>query len=271
MPSRIVIASPQGGTGRTALAAQLAALLSAAGKRCLAIDFDPQNMLGLWLGGSPSAWISGQSGGRSSLSVLNFELGPNALANSLRERRAAVPHVPFGTRDQLRPGIGPELIVRADALRARLGALEPPSCQMVVIDTPSGENVYSEAALSIADMVIVPLRADASSLATLPRYESWLRSINARVLPGSVHYVLSMFDPTRPLACDSADALSQCAEGRVVPRVIHDDESVREQFARGTPLELDAGAQAFHDYAWLANYVTRSLERPHTSASAHAS
>jgi chromosome partitioning protein len=271
VPFRIVIASPQGGTGRTALAAQLAGLLSAGGKRCLAIDFDPQNMLGLWLGGNPSAWISGQSGGRAALSVLNFELGPNALANSLRDRRALVPHVPFGSRDQLRPGIGPELVARVDALRARLGALEPSSCQVVVLDTPSGENVYSEAALSIADLVLVPLRADASSLATLPRYESYLRSVCPRVFPSSVHYVLSMFDPARPLACDSADALSHCAEGCVIPRVIHDDETVREQFARGTPLELDPSAQAFHDYAWIASYVTRALERSQASASAHAS
>src|ERR1700754_2483856 len=134
MAFRLVIASPQGGTGRTTLTAQLTALLSAAGKRCLAIDLDPQNMLGLMLGGNPSAWINGQSGGRSALSVLNFELAASALANSLRDGRALVPHVPFGGRDQLRPGIGHDLITRADALRARLGALEPQSCQVMVID-----------------------------------------------------------------------------------------------------------------------------------------
>lgn len=270
MTFTIVVASPQGGVGRTTLVAQLASQLALAGARCLAIDLDPNDMLSLSLGGSPSEWMTDSPSYHGGLSVLNTALGVGSLAESLRERRARLPHVPFGSRFITTREVR-ERLARVDVLRERVRALTPPNCKILLLDTPSGDNPYSEAALALADIVLLPLRADAACLATMAAYESYLRRVAPHIYPRGIHYVLSMFDPTRQLATDVADLLGQCVDGTVVPRAIHEDEAVREQFARGTPLSIDGGAQAFADFKWLASYVTEALGRQGVDAAAHAS
>ena len=270
MAITIVVASPQGGVGRTALVAQLASQLSAGGARCLAIDLDPHDMLSLALGGSPSEWMSSAPTYHGGLSVLNTSLGVNALTDSLRERRARVPHVPFGSRF-ITGREERERLSRVEALRERVLSLTPANCKILLLDTPSGDNPYSEAALSLADIALLPLRADAACLATMPAYEAYLRRVAPQIYPHGIHYVLSIFDPTRQLATDVADLLAQCVDGKVLPRAIHDDEAVREQFARGTPLSIEGGAQAFADYKWITAYVTEALGKLGVDSAAHAS
>ena len=46
----IAVVSTAGGTGRTTLSAALAVLLARRGRPVVALDFDPQNMLGAHLG-----------------------------------------------------------------------------------------------------------------------------------------------------------------------------------------------------------------------------
>lgn len=270
MAFTITVASPQGGVGRTALVAQLAALLSTSGRRCLAIDLDPQDMLSLSLGGNPSEWMNAASPYHAGLSVLNSSAGVSLLADSLRERRARVPHIPFGSR-HITGRDERARLSQFDTLRERVSSLIPSSCKVLLLDTPCGDNVQAEVALSLADIVLVPLRSDAASLASLPGYEGFLRRACPGVFPHGIHYVLSVFDPTRQLASDVADLVGQCVDGSLLSRVIHEDESVREQFARGTPLAIDSGAQAHADYAWLAAFVTRVIESRENDAVVHAS
>lgn len=273
MTFHVVLASPNGGTGRTTIVAQLAAALGSSGTRCLAIDLDPQNTLGLMLSGSPNSWIT--SGGASgSLCLLDRDVGASALAASLRSRRAQIPYVPFGARDpERRRALKSELMARPEALREQLSALTPSSCELLLIDTPSGSNPWSDAALRLADLIIVPLRADPTCLASLPGYESYLSAIDAKAYPESVHYVINQLDPTRQLSADIADALASCVQGHVLARPIHEDEAVREQLALGTPLDLTPGMQANHDFRWLAQHVQSELAKRHPLANtaAHAS
>ncbi len=273
MARRVVVASPQGGTGRTTLVAQLAAALTAMGKRCLAVDLDPQNTLALLLSQSASAWVANGAGVRGNLTVLDRELSPSLLAESLRSRRAQVAHIPFGARDLVRRReLRAELSARPEALDERLTALTPASCEVVLIDTPGGENPWTEAALAAADQVLVPLRADPICLASLSNYESYLKAVAPHVFPHALDYVLNLFDPSRQLASDIADVIAECAQGRVLPRVVHEDEALREQLALGAPLALEAASQAYQDFAWLASFLARGLERSDASAAAaHAS
>jgi cellulose synthase operon protein YhjQ len=260
----IVVASPKGGVGRTTLVAQLAARITASGKRCLALDLDPQNSLGLHLGGSPAAWLSASQPSPASLAqsvgIVNPELTGHALAEYLRTRRAHVAHVPFGAHDiAQRRRAERELTGDPRKLRARIGTLLPPRCELVLIDTPAGTNAWAESALALADLVLVPLLAEPACLASVPAYESYLRATALLAPPQRIHYVVNRWNPTQQLACDVFNVLSDSLPERVFSRSIFDDEQLREALARGEPHSHDEGSQAAADFERLSQFVQASL------------
>jgi cellulose biosynthesis protein BcsQ len=242
----------------------VAAHLAAAGKRCFAVDLDPQNALALHLGGSLLQWVQTGTHVRTQVGpvdnvgagLMDLTLTAVGLAEYLRTQRAQVAHLPFGTHDLgLRKLAEQELLSDVRELRYRLTELSPPRCDFLLMDTPPGYNIWSEAALSLADLVIVPVLAQPACLAALPAYKSYLRECMAPSSLGRTRYVVNRWDSTRQLACDVFDVLAASMPGRVCPQAVHEDEQVREQLARATPLTLDSGSQAHADLAALAHYI----------------
>ncbi|MET0390313.1 MAG: cellulose synthase operon protein YhjQ/BcsQ [Polyangiales bacterium] len=265
MTRHIVITSPKGGVGRTTLVAQLATRLTARGKRCLAIDLDPQNTLALQLGASPTAWLNANQPGAASaahtVGIVNLELTAHALAEHLRARRAYVAHVPFGTHQSVsRRRAEAELTVDPRKLRARITTLAPPRCELVLIDTPAGQNAWAESALALADLVLVPLLAEPASLAAVPAWEAYLRAHAPAAYPQRVQYLINRWNPTQQVACDVFNVLSASLPGRVSQRGVFDDEQLREALARGEPQLQDAGSQAASDFESLADSVLEQIE-----------
>jgi cellulose synthase operon protein YhjQ len=275
MMAHVVVASPKGGVGRTTVAAHLSAQLSARDRRCMAVDLDPQNALGLHLCGTQAAWIASQStwpdANRRGVGFVQPDLTNTALIETLQMLRAQVAHVPFGAHDSAQRARAEADLARPDYLRQRLSALSPPRCDVLVIDTPAGGNAWSEAALALADLVLIPITPDPACFASLPAYERFLRAISPS-LQERAFYVINQFDPSRALACDVVDALYGALPGRVVPSPVVEDELMREQLALGAPLALDA-SQAARDLGALADFVhTRLFDaRPRSSVQAHAS
>lgn len=273
----VVIAAPKGGVGRTTLVAQLAARFTSLGRRCLAIDLDPQNVLGMYLGASSANWLGGGApgqvgGSKAALGLTQLDLTPSALADALRARRAQVAHLPFGATDAAqRRRAERELLGASHKLRERLLALSPPRCELRLVDTPAGLNAWSEAALELADLVLVPVLADAACFAALPAFEAYLRSHAPALYPSRVVYVVNQFVPGRQLACDVFASMARCFGERLFEAPLHDDESLREQLALGTPLLLDEGSQIAADIAALTTFLLDKLSSFQGTSTAHAS
>lgn len=263
MSRYIVVASPKGGAGKTTLLAQLASRLSTNGTRCLAVDLDPQNALAMQLG-SPAKWVSGQQPTTASLAhtvgIVNQELSSQALMEYLKSRRAAVAHLPFGAHNAYSRRHAEETLASdPQALRARIEGLLPPRCEAVLIDTPAGQNAWAEAALSFADLVLVPLLAEPACLALLPSYEVYLSAHATRAEPKHILYVVNRWNPAQQLACDVFSVLCDSLGDRVWSRCIFDDEHLREAFARNDPQAHDPGSQAGADFEQLARFTREWL------------
>jgi cellulose synthase operon protein YhjQ len=256
----IVVASPKGGVGKTTLVAQLASRMSANSTRCLAVDLDPQNALAMQLG-SPSKWVGSHQPTTASLAhtvgIVNQELSSQALMEYLKARRAAVAYVPFGTHNShSRRHAESTLTVDPSLLKERIDGLLPPRCEVVLLDTPGGQNSWAEAAMSFADLVLVPLLAEPACVATLPAYEVYLQSHAQRAYPKHAVYVVNRWNPAQQLACDAFSVLCDSLDDRVWSRCIFDDEHMREALARNEPQAQDPGSQAGADFEQLAKFVS---------------
>lgn len=270
MAFTVVIASPQGGSGRTTLVAQLAMGLSESRLRCLAVELDPQNTMSLHLGDTASAWVSAslQRGGDAhTLGIVHPEADARALAAQLRARRMRLPHIPFGTCDRatLARFVGAFLKDR-EWLRHRLRSLTPAHCDLMLIDTPAGRNPITDAALGVADLIVIPVLADAAGAALLPGYERYLAEVapKARSL-----YVINRWDPARALSCDVLEVLRGALSGRLFERAILEDETIRERLARGPGGPLDVDSQAAVDLAALSAVVCAAMGLPGGDAPLH--
>jgi cellulose synthase operon protein YhjQ len=220
---RVALISLNGGVGRTTIAAALARV-TAERVRSVAIDFDPQNTLGLHLGvpvGEPRGLSDPKFG------------GPD-LVELLRALQPDVPFVPFGraTRAQVS-----ELTrtVQNDPrwLSARLEGLLPSGSELLVIDTPAGRNPWSDQVADLADAVLVVLGADALSYANLADTENLLEELSA-TRAGSqraVGFLINRLDPRRPLSRDVRAAFGQALGDRLLSVALYEDESVREAVA----------------------------------------
>jgi cellulose synthase operon protein YhjQ len=249
MSVRIVVASLKGGTGKTTVAANLAAQLTRAGRRCMAFDLDPQNALGLHFGLPPG----------SGPGIVTEQLSARAVADHLRRIRATVAFLPFGQHSpEQRARVEAWLDAAPEWLPSRLDALSPPRCEVVVLDTPAAYSPWSRHALASADLVLAVLLADAASYATVPAFEEYAHNV-AGVAPERIHYLFNQFNPNRSLSRDVVDALRALIPNRVLPFEINDDEFTREQLANAKPVVDGTISQTAADFDQLAQWVLQRV------------
>lgn len=158
----VVVAQGKGGVGKTSLTANVAGLAALAGSRVLAVDLDQQGNLARDLGYDPGdgePLLQAFVGGR-----------PVPVLADVRPGLDVVPGGP-AVGDLLgiafaRSGRGGKDL--ADVLRA---SLEPVvgEYDLILVDTPPGERLLVEAALTVASYVVVPTRPDEASLDGLER------------------------------------------------------------------------------------------------------
>jgi cellulose synthase operon protein YhjQ len=261
----IAVISLRGGSGRTTVAANLAATLSQQGRRALAVDADPQNALQLHFGVDPSEGL-----GLSHKGVLSRD-----VAQFLVRFRGGAGCIPFG-RLTAHEAVGLELAtsLEPDWLRARLDDLVPPEAEVVVLDTPAAPSPWTEQALAMSDATLVLLRPDAASYATLPAVEDLLDASVVGDARANARYLVNGYDERRELDRDVLAALRGQLSGRALPFFVHADDVVAEALARRRLLTVDGGAsQAVADLRVLAEWVEQQVEKlagARTSASVPA-
>lgn len=240
----IAIVSTAGGTGRTTLCAALAILLARRGRQTVALDFDPQNLLGVHLG------IDGFAPHGIAHALLD---DANAWHAHTWRNAEGVLFVPYGVATS-------EQSARCDArlaaepkwLASALAQLDLPPDGVVLIDTARYPSQQAEQAVRSADLVIGVTPPEPAACATLVARLDALRSGGA-----PLRIVVNRLNPARDMQRDVL-AMLGAALGDGVPLVqrVHLDVALPESFARGTWLFDDAPhSQASHDLHGVANWL----------------
>ncbi len=246
----VCFASPKGGVGRTILTATVGVALHRLGRRVLAIDLDRQNAL-----------------------HLNFELPEElrGIADEIDSGRdwndlavetpAGIFLIPFGAvsgTEAMR--VHSHVAQHPGWLRERLMPFTAQPDLVVVVDMPPVPSAFNVELDPLANRHIMVLRADAMSLAVLPKllHGDYLLGITADRAP-QIGYVINQVDLRRQL-CRDVLALSRDVLGEALYGVVHQDEAVAEAAAcQLTVLDYAPDSVASYDIRAIAQRLHDSL------------
>jgi len=237
----IAVFSVKGGVGKTSAAVNLA-FSASLGHRTVLWDLDPQGSASFVLQADPRSKGSARSvvRGRSELSGL--------LRGTEEKRLSVVPaHGSFRALDlELDSVKAPR-----DRLRRALGSVGG-KVEVVVLDCPPGMSLVSEAVLTAADVIVVPVVPGALSTRSLDQVVELVASMRRRK-PRVVAF-LSMVDRRKAIHREAVDRLAAGAPP-MVPVVVPYSTTVErmgtERAPIGTfaPRSLAAGA---YEELWAA-------------------
>ncbi|ROM54034.1 cellulose synthase operon protein YhjQ [Pseudomonas canadensis] len=249
-PKAVALVSINGGVGRSTLATALSSGLQRQGESVVALDLDPQNALHLHFGVSPA--LPGI--GRTSL-----EHGPWSPLQQLSFAGCQV--IPFGEIDTpQQENLERWLKHEPCWLAQHLASLDLSARHTVIIDTPAGNNVYFHQALSVADVVLVIVQADAACLGTLDHLDVLLAPHLEGQHPPRVQVVINQVDERNAFSLDMVEAFTQRL-GKAALQV-HRDIAINEALAFGVdPLDSVEKRLAADDI----NDICRLLQAPKTS------
>ncbi len=248
----IAIANFKGGTGKTATAVNLAALLAREGKRVLLIDADAQH--------NSTDFYCPDWEGQTLTDVLKGTADPylkNILADTSYEGlQMLCADMGLLTLDLGAILNAPDVCTAYSDKRLYdlLRAAADDGIECVIIDCPPSFTASSVAALICADEVILPVKADAFSRAGALELIGQVRSLGSYHVAPRFRVLVTMVDRTR-LSRQVIDQLR--ADGLdVFDAVIHSSVCVGESSYTRLPLyEYAPRSRAAQDYEQLLREV----------------
>lgn len=251
----VSVVSAKGGVGKTTLAANLASVLAAAGRRVVAVDLDPQNSLRLYFG-VPLDSVDGLS--RAALAGAPWQ-------SAMVDGADGVTVLAFGALIEEEQHLFERHLDENPLWLARgLAALRLGPSDLVVVDTPPGSSAYTRAALSAAHFAVNVVLADAASYAAIPQMQ---RMIDAYAAPRPEFvgegYVVNQVDQSRQLNKDVLRVLRDMLGDHMFPGSIHADEGVGESLACNTTIvRYDPLCQAAADMRACGKWLLEALDAP---------
>lgn len=241
----VALVSVNGGVGRSTLVTALSSGLQRLGQSVLALDLDPQNALHHHFGLDHS--LPG--------------IGRTSLHNE-QWRAIRVPGfagcqvITFGETDiRQQEDLQRWLKQQPGWLAQHLAGLGLVERDMVLIDTPAGNNVYLHQALNVADVVLVIAQADAASLGTLEQMEQLLAPHLAQRPALRSHFVVNQLDEACAFSLDMVEVFKQRL-GESLLEVVHRDTAISEALAfGGDPLDSVAASMACDDINELCHLL----------------
>jgi cellulose biosynthesis protein BcsQ len=164
----------------------------------------------------------------------------NEIIEYLAAQRGVVPYIPFGARNrgdlQIAEGT---LVADSGWLQRRVFEIVPSGTELVLVDTPAGERVWTENVLRMAHAIVGVHLPDAACFATLPVMADMLeqRRRGSELTP-VVWHVLNQMEPRSKLARDAEFLLRRHLGERLVPCPVPRDPVVGEAWAQQLPVVL---------------------------------
>ena len=249
------IYNPNGGCGKTTTAVNLATELARRGRSVLLVDLQPD------------------MGASISVGVRPGDNHPSAFELLINERRPSdvLRRIPGIPNLQLVPGssslAGIDAALRnARQPERRLGdCIRPLAATVddVVIDAPSNFTVLSLSVPTLAQQLVVPIRADYLSLESLAHFLRWYRDRGggragmARICG----IVLTMVDYRHEATREIVDIIRVHNQRGVFRTEIPQDPRVPEAPSHGIPLMLYARSRAVRAYERLTTELLERVER----------
>ncbi len=254
MALTIALVNQKGGVGKTTTAVNLAAYLSAAGKRVLLIDMDPQ--------GNASAGV-GIRVGANEPHVYQVLLEPGKVTDIIRPTNLERLHVLPAHADLA--GAAVDLV----ALEAReyrlLQALDKLKEQydIILIDCPPSLGLLTINGLAAADQVLIPIQAEYYALEGLGQLLNTINLIQTHLKPslGILGALVTMYDTRNRLANAVVSELKTHFPNKIFQTMIPRNVRLAEAPSFGQPIMLyDAASRGAEAYNALAQELISYLE-----------
>lgn len=175
MGKTFAIVSQKGGSGKTTTALNLAAAFSVRKLRTLLIDLDPQGGSAYGLGLQPGQYDKGVNDllqGKAELREL--------LISTESPYLRFIPSGSFSNVAEIDRFFN--LGKRLSQMRRAINSVRD-LCDVILFDTPPGENSLAVSALNASDSVVIPLQCEPLALRTLPQILRLIREVKTKVNP----------------------------------------------------------------------------------------
>jgi len=251
----VAIYNPKGGTGKTTTAVNIATNLARRGRSVLLVDLEAD------MGASISVGVGPGDKGASIFELLLNQRQPPDVVRPVRD--IANLHLVSGS-----PALADiDAALRNARQRERrlTDCLRPLAASMddVVIDSPSNFTVLSLSVPSIAQHLVVPIRADYLSLESLAHFLRWYRDrgTGRTGIADLSAILLTMVDYRQEATREIVD-ISRVHNLRGVFRTeIPDDPRVSEAPSHGVPLMAYTRSRAARAYERLTTELMQRVER----------
>ena len=247
----IAVVNQKGGVGKTTTAVNLAAALTALGRKVLLCDFDPQANASSGLGVDKrkikkSVYDVVINGTDAKDAIVNTKYA-DVLPSSADLAGAAV-----------------ELIAMPDANRRLAAALEPikDAYDLILIDCPPSLEMLTLNALAAAESILVPVQCEYYALEGLSDLMSTLRMVKRRISPRLEIFgvALTMFDGRTNFSTQVAEEVRRHFPGKVFATVIPRNIRLAEAPSHGVPVTVyDRSSRGAAAYNAMAEEVNKKL------------
>ena len=251
----VVLANQKGGVGKTTTALNLAAALSARGKKVLLVDSDPQ--------GNASSGV-GMFRASDEKNIYRCYMGDTDVAGCIQETNLRNLSILPASIDLV--GVEVELISMKDRekqLRSMLHGVRD-QFQFIIIDCPPSLGLLTINGLTAADSVLIPLQCEYFALEGLALLVNTVRRVKKTLNHGLYieGLLLTMYDRRNRLTHLVADEIRSHFGEQVYKTVIPRNVRLSESPSHGkTILEYDKKSTGAKAYIKFGNEFLRRTKK----------
>lgn len=252
MGKLIAILNQKGGVGKTTTTINLASALSKTGKTILIVDFDPQ--------GNATSGLGIDKNNLSS-TVYDVITGQAGLADSILDTEIeGVSLLPANANLAASEIEISELDSRETRLRDVLSGVDH---DFILIDCPPALGLLTVNALTVADLLLVPVQAEYYALEGLSQLLSVMQRVKHSLNPELelLGVVLTMYDSRNSLASQVKEELDKYFGDKVFKTVIPRNVRLAEAPSYGKSIfEHDKWSKGARAYKQFAKEVEKRVE-----------
>lgn len=245
------VVSYKGGVGKTTVTSNLAMNLRRLTQTVSAIDLDDQNALRLHFG----LPFSLQKG-------IAMYASPEDWRHVARMSTSGVMVYPYGHVSAIqRLQFQQQLEMQNSPLSVWLKNMR--GNELVLIDTPPGDNPAVRETIRMADILLVILNTDGASFATIGLIDELVRTYRPQLLyENKMHYLLTDYDERSSMERAVYDAVRRVCAERLAPLAIHHDTVLKEAFVSHALLnEYNKNSQVLWEFERLSQWLLSKFKQ----------